>query len=144
MLFSHWVISDSSWPHGLQHSRSLCPPISLRVCSKSCPLCQWCYLTMSSSATLFSFAFNLFQHQGLFQWVGSASGGRSVRFSASSSVLPMNIQGWFPLGLTGLISLLSKELSRVLSSTTTWKHQFFGYVQRPLVDYRELDTTEVT
>ena len=144
MLFSHWVISDSSWPHGLQHSRSLCPPISLRVCSKSCPLCQWCYLTMSSSATLFSFAFNLFQHQGLFQWVGSASGGRSVRFSASSSVLPMNIQGWFPLGLTGLISLLSKELSRVLSSTTTWKHQFFGYVQRCLVDYRELDTTEAT
>ena len=126
MLFSHWVISDSSWPHGLQHSRRLCPPISLRVCSKSCPLCQWCYLTMSSSATLFSFAFNLFQHQGLFQWVGSASGGRSVRFSASSSVLPMNIQGWFPLGLTGLISLQSKGLSRVFFNATVQKHQLFN------------------
>ena len=63
-------------------------------------------------------AFNLSQHRGLFQWVGSAS--------ASASVLPMNIQGWFPLGLTGLISLLSKALSKVFSNTTVWKHQFFG------------------
>ena len=68
--------------------------------------------------------FNLSQHQGLFQWVGS-SGGRSIGASASASVLPMNIQDWFPLGLTGLISLQSKGLSRVFSNTTVQKHQFF-------------------
>ena len=68
-------------------------------------------------------ALNLSQYQGLFQWVGSASGGQSIGTSASVSVLPMSIQGWFPLGLTGLISLLSEGLSRVFSSTTVWKHQ---------------------
>ena len=70
-------------------------------------------------------AFNLSQHQGLFQWVNS-SGGQSIGVSASASVLPMNIQDWFPLGLTGLISLLSKGLSRVFSNTTVQKHQFFS------------------
>ena len=70
-------------------------------------------------------AFKLSQHQGLFKWVGS-SGGQSTGVSASTSVLPMNIQVWFPLGLTGWISLQSKGLSRVFSSTTVWKHQFFG------------------
>ena len=70
------------------------------------------------------FAFSLFQHQSLFQW-DSPSGGQSIRVSASASVFPMNIQGWFPLGLTGLISLQSKELSRVFFSTTVQKHQFF-------------------
>ena len=80
-------------------------------------------------------AFHLFQHQGLFQWVRSfplswlfASGGQGIGASASAlaSVLPMNIQDWFPLGLTGLISLLSKGLSRVFSNTTVRRHQFFG------------------
>ena len=71
-------------------------------------------------------ALNLSQHQGIFQWVDSASGGQIIETSASASVLPMNIQGWFPLGLTGWISLLSKGLPRVFSSTTVWKHQFFG------------------
>ena len=71
-------------------------------------------------------AFNLYQHQGLLQWVDSASGGQSTRASASASVLPMNIRGWFPLGLTGWISLLPKGLSRVFFSTTVRKHQFFG------------------
>ena len=71
-------------------------------------------------------AFNLSQHQGLFQWVSSSlSGGQSIGVSASVLVLPMNIQDWFPLGLTGLISLLSKGLSRVFSNTTVQKHQFF-------------------
>ena len=69
--------------------------------------------------------FNLSQHQGLFQTFFT-SGGQSIGASTSTSVLPMNIQGWFPLGLTGLISLLSKGLSRVFSSTTVWKHQFFS------------------
>ena len=72
-----------------------------------------------------SLALNVSQHQGLFQWIDSfLSGGQS--FGASASVLPMNIQGWFPLGLTSLISLQSKGLSRVFSSTTIWKHQFFS------------------
>ena len=72
-------------------------------------------------------SFYLIRHQGLFQWVSSfASGGQSIGASASASVLPMNIQDWFPLGLTGWISLLSKRLSRVFSSITTQKHQFFG------------------
>ena len=71
-------------------------------------------------------ALNPSQHQGLFSWVGSASGGQSIEVSASASVLPKNIQGWFPLGLTGLIFLQSKGLSRVFSSTIVWKHQFFS------------------
>ena len=71
-------------------------------------------------------ALNLSQHQSLFQWVDSASVGQSIGASASASVLSMNIQGWFSLRLTSLISLQSKRLSRVFSSTTVWKHQFFG------------------
>ena len=71
-------------------------------------------------------AFSLSQHQGLFQWVSSASDGRSIGASASASVRPVNIQDWFPLGLAGLISLHSKGLSKVFSRTTIWKHQFFG------------------
>ena len=71
-------------------------------------------------------AFNLSQHQGLFQCQLFASGGQRIGASASAAVLPMNIQGWFPLVLTGLISLMSKGLSRVFSSTTVWKHQFFS------------------
>ena len=70
--------------------------------------------------------FNLFQHQGLFQWIDSASGGQSIGALASASVFPMNIQGWFPLELTGLISLQFKRLSRVFSNTTVQKHQFFA------------------
>ena len=117
-------MSDSLEPHGLQHARLLCPPISPRVCSNSCPLSQWCYLTISSSATAFCWlqsfpAWGSFPVSGLF-----TSGDQST--GASASVLPMNIQGWFPLGLAGLISLLSKGLSRVFPSTTMGKHQFFG------------------
>ena len=70
--------------------------------------------------------FNLSQHQGLFQWVSSSIGGQSMGVSASASVLPMNVQDWFPLGLTGLISWRSKGLSRVFSSSVVWKHQFFS------------------
>ena len=108
--------------HGLQHTRLFCvlPP---RVCSDSCPLSWWCYLTISSSAASSPMAFNLPQCQSFpMSWL-FASGGQSDEASPSASILLMNIQGWFPLGFTGLISLLSKGL---FSSTTIWKHQFFG------------------
>ena len=71
-LFSHWVMSDSLQPHGLQHAKFPCPSLSPQICSNSCPLSQWCYLTFSSSAAPPPFAFNLSQHQGLFQWIGSS------------------------------------------------------------------------
>ena len=124
LTFSHSVVSDSLWPHGLQHSRLPCPSPSPGVCSNSCPLSWWCHPTISSPVIPFSCpqyfpALWSFPVSQLF-----TSGGQSI--GALASVLPMNIHGWFPLGLTGLISLLSKGLSRVFSSTTFWKHQFLG------------------
>ena len=124
LLFSHSVMSDSWWPHGLQHVRLPCLSLSPRVCSNSCPLGQWCCPTISSSAASSSCpqsfsASASFPVSRLF-----SSGGQSTE--ASALVLPMNIQNWFPLELTGLISLQSKGLSRVFSTTTVWKHQFFG------------------
>ena len=124
---SHSVVSDSLWPHGLQHARLPCPLLSPRVCSNSCPLNQWCHITFLSfiipfSSCLQSFpALRSFPMSQLF-----SSGGQSIGTSASASVLPMNIQSWFPLGLTGWISLQSKGLSRVFSSTILWKHRLFG------------------
>ena len=100
------------------------PPLSPRVCSDSCPLSKWGYLTISSSATHFSFCLRSLPASGSFPASQLfASGGQSIGASSSASVLPMNVQGWFPLGLT---SLQSKGLSRVFSSTTIWKHQFFS------------------
>ena len=97
------------------------------VCSNPCPLSPWCHPTISCSVTPFFPCPQSFPASGSFpmSWL-FASGGQSIRASVSASVLPMNIQGWFPLGLTGLISLLSKGLSRVFCSTAVWKHQFFG------------------
>ena len=127
LLFIRQVMSDSSRPCGLQHARLPCPSPSPRVCPNSCPLNQWCQSTISSSLTLFSFCLQSFQALVSFPMSQlSASGGQSIRASASASVLPKSIQGWFPLLLTGLISLLSNGLSRVFSSTTVWKYQFFG------------------
>ena len=112
-------------PHELQHARLPCPSLSPRICSDSCPLSQWCHLTISSSATFF-FCLQSFPASGSFPVSHLfVSGVQSIRASASAPVLPMNIQGWFPLGWTGLISLQSKGLSRVFSSTTDGKHQFF-------------------
>ena len=114
-------------PHELQQTRLPCLSLSLRVCSNSWPLSQWCYLTISSSVVPFLLlpsvfpSIRVFTIRRLF-----ASCGQSIGASASVSVLPMNIQGWFPLALTSLNSLLPTGLSRVLSSTTIWKHQFFG------------------
>ena len=131
------------WPRELQHARLFCPPVSPGVCSDSCPLSWWCYLTVSSSAALLFSCLQSFPASGSFpvSWLFT-SGGQSIRASASSSVLPMNTQGWFPLGLTGLIFLKSKGLSRVFSSTVIKKHQFFStaffMVQLPyLHDYWE-------
>ena len=113
--------------HGLKKTRLPCPSLSSRACSNSCPLSQWCHLTISSSVIPFSSYLQSFPASGSFPMsLFFASGGQSIRASASASVLPMNNQGWFSLGLTGLISLLSKGLSRVFSSTTVWKHQFLG------------------
>ena len=124
--FSHSVVSDSLWPHGLQHARHPCPSPTTRTYSNSCPSSQWCHLTISSSVAPFS-CLQSFPALGSFpvsQFF--ASGSQSIGVSASASVLPMNIQDWFTLGWTGWISLQSKGLSRVFSNTTVQKHQFFG------------------
>ena len=114
-------------PHGLQHARHPCPSTSPRACSNSCPLSQWCYPTIASSVIPFS-CFLSFPASGSFPTCGLfVSGGQGFGTSASASVLPMNIQDWFPLGWTDWISLLSKGLSRVFPSTTVQKHQFFGF-----------------
>ena len=123
LLFSCQVVSDSSRPQRLQHARLLCPSSSPRVCSSSCLLnSRWYYPTISFSVTLFSFCRHSFPASFAVNWL-LVSGGQSI--GASALVLPMNIQDWFPLGLTGLIFLQPKELSRVFSSTI-WKHHFFG------------------
>ena len=116
LLFSHQVVSGSL---RLQHARLPCPSPSPRVYPSSWPLHRWCHPIISSSSPS---AFYLSQHQGLFQWV-SSSHGQSTE--ASASVVPKSIRGWLPLRLIGLISLLSKGLSRVFSNTTVRKHQFF-------------------
>ena len=118
-------MSDSLQPHELQHARLPCPSLSPRVCSHSCPLSWWCYLIISSSANPFSFSLQSFPASGSFPMSQLfASDDKSV--GASASVLLMNIQIWFPSGLTSLISLKFKGLSRVFSSTTVQNHQFFG------------------
>ena len=124
LLFSHSVMSNSLWPHGLQHARLPCPSPSPGVFSNSCPLSQSCHPTISSSVFPFSSCLQSFPASGSFlmSWLFT-SGGQSI---GASAVLPMNIKGWFPFGLTGLTSLQSKGLSRVLSSTTVQKHQFFS------------------
>ena len=115
-------------PHELQQASLSCPSLSSGICSNSCPLSQWCHPNFLSSVAPSPFAFNLSQCQGLFQWVESSHQVAKVldRASVSASVLPMTIQGWFPLRLTGLISLLSKGFSGILFSTKVQKHQFFG------------------
>jgi len=120
--FSHSVMSDSLQPYGLQDIRLPCPSPTPGACSNSCPLSQWCHPTISSSVKPFSSCLQSFLASGYFQMSQFfASGGQRIGASASASVLPMNIQDWFPLGLTGLVSLMSKGLSRVFSNTTVQK-----------------------
>ena len=123
--FSCSVVSDSLWPHGLQHSMLPCLSPAPGAYSNSCPSSWWCHPSISSSVVPFS-CLQSFPASGSFplnQFF--ASSGQSIGVSPSASVLPMNIQDWFPLGWTGLISLQSKGLSRVFSNTRVQKHQFF-------------------
>ena len=125
--FRYSVMSNSLWSHRIQHSRLPCPSPTLGACSNSCPSSQWCQPTISSSVVPFSSCLQSFPASGSFPVSQDfTSGGQSIRASASASVLPMNIQDWFPLGWTGLISLQSKEIVRVFSRTTVQKHQFFS------------------
>ena len=125
--FSFSVMSESLQPHGLQHARLACPSPIPGVYSNLCPLSRWCHPTISSSVVSFSFWLQSCPASGSFP-VGQffTSGGQSTGASALASVIPMSIQDWFPLGLTGWISLQSKGLSRVFSNTTIQKHQFFS------------------
>ena len=120
IIVVHSVVSDSFQPHGLQHTRLPCPPPFPGICWNSCPLGQWCHPTISSSVALFSSCLQSFPASGSFpvSWLFT-SGGQNIGASASASVFPVNIKGWFPLGLAVLISLQSK---RVISSTTVQKY----------------------
>ena len=123
--FSCWVVSDSLWPHGLQHARLSCPLPVPGAYSNSCPSNWWRHPTITSSVVSFSSCLQSFPALGSFLVSRVfASGGWSI--AASASVHPMNIQDWFPLGWTGWISLQSKGLSRVFSNTTVEKHIFFS------------------
>ena len=116
---------NSLLPHGLQHAKLPCPSSS--PCSDSCPLSQWCHPTIYSSVIPFSSCLQSFPASVSFLMSQPpTSSSQSIGASASASVLPMNNQDWFPLGLTGLFSLQSKGLSRVFSNTTVQKRQFFG------------------
>ena len=97
--FSHSVVSNSLWPHGLQHTRLPCPSPTPKACSNSCPSSWWCYPTISSLVISFSSYLQSFPASGSFPMSQCfASGGQSIGISATASVLPMNIQDWFPLG----------------------------------------------
>ena len=125
--FSRSVMSDSLRPHESQHARPPCPSPIPGVHSDSCPLSRWCHPAISSSVIPFSSCLQSlpssesFPMSQLFAW-----SSQSIGVSASASVLPMNTQGWSPLGWTGWISLQSKGLSRLFSNTTVQKHQFFS------------------
>ena len=130
--FSRSVVSDSLQPHGLQHARLSCPSPTPRACSNSCSLSWWCHPNISSSVALFSSCLQSFPPSGSFPMSQFTLGSQSIGTSASASVFPMNIQDWFPLGLTGWISLQFKGLSRVSSKTTVflkasiiWHSAFF-------------------
>ena len=123
--FSRSVVSNTLWPHGLQHARLPCPSPTPGAYSNT--LRRQYHPTMSSSVIPFSSHLQSFPPLKCFQvsWFFTL-GGQSTGVSASASVLPMNIQDWFPLRLTGWISLQSKGLSRVFCNTTVQKHQFFS------------------
>ena len=118
--FTHSIMSNSLWPHDLQHTRPPCPSPTPRAYSDSCPWSRWCHPTISSSVIALSSHLQSFPVSGSFPMSQFfASGGQSIGVSASVSVLPMNTQDWFPLGWTGWISLQPKRLSRVFSNPTT-------------------------
>ena len=150
LLFSHPVVSDSVTPWAAARQVSLSFTISQSLLKlmfialdlglkaekrlNSCSLSWWCHPTTSSSVICFCSCLMSFPTSGSFPISQLfASGGQSIRASVSASVLPVNIQGWFPLGWTGLISLLYEGLSRAFSSTTVQKHQFFGAQPQVLI-----------
>ena len=140
-------MSDSQWPDGLQDARLLRPPLSPTVCSDSCPLCQWRYLIVSSSATPFSFCPQSFPFSGSFPKSQLfASGDQSI--GASASVVPMNIQGWFPLRLTKMLSLsktwrIPRNMNCCLSrSVLYWSYSLYVW-SRPLVQFLDLGTINI-
>ena len=158
LSFSPLVISDSLQPHGLQHARLPCLSPSPEACSNACALSWWCHSTISSSVIPFSSCLQTFPVTGSFpvSWLFTSGG---LNIEASASVLPMSIQNWFPLGLTGLVSLQSKGLSRVFSNTTVQMHQFFfalsllygptltsihGYCKNHNFDYMDLYRERLT
>ena len=125
--FSDSVMSNSLWPHELQHARLPSQSPTPGAYPNSCPLSRWCHPTIWSSVVPFSSCLQSFPASGSFQMSQIfASGGQSIGVSASTSVFTMNTQDWSPLGETSWISLQSKGLSRVFSNTTVQKHQFFG------------------
>ena len=147
--FSCSVVSDSLWPHGLKHTRLACPSPTPGDYSNSCPLSQWCHPTISSSVIPFSSRLQYFPASGSFPMSQFCTlGGKSIGISASASVLPMNIQNWFPLGCTGWISFQSKELSRVFSSpqfrSIILQHSAFFRVQLSLPYITTGKTTALT
>ena len=133
--FSHSVVPNSLWPHGLQHTRLPCPSPNPRVYSNSCPSSRWCHPTISSSAIPFSSHLRSFPASGSFPMSQFfTSGGQRIGVSASASVLPVNIHYWFPLGWNCWISLQSKGLSRIFSNNTVQKHivpQYFFFFYFP-------------
>ena len=142
--FSHSVMSDSLQPHGLQHTRPPCLSPTPGVYSNSRPLSRWCHPTVSFSVVPFSSCLQSFPASGSFPMSQLfSSGSQSIGVSASTSILPMNIQDWFPLGWTGWISLQSKGLSRVFSNTTVHKYQFFAtqlsFLSLWCANYRGID-----
>ena len=125
--FSHLVVSDSFWPHELQHARTPCPTLTPWVHPNSYQLSQWWHPAISSSVVPFSSCPQSLPASGSFPMSQDfAWGGQSTGVSASASFLPKKSQGWSPLEWTGWISLQSKGLSRVFPNTTVQKHQFFG------------------
>ena len=127
LLFSLPVMSNSLRTHGLRHASPLWPSPFPEVCPSPCPLHWWCHPAVSSSDALFSFYPQSFPALGTFPMSHLfTSGDQNTGTSASASVLPVNVQGWPHLTLTGFISLLSKGLAGVFSSTTVWRHEFFG------------------
>ena len=147
LQFSSLVMSNSLWPHWLQHARPPCPLPGPGVYSNSYPLSRWCHSTISSSVVLFFSCLQSFPASGSLQMSQFfASGGQSIGVSASASVLPMNIQDWFPLGWTDWISLQSKGLKSLLqhhSSKASIPHCSAFFIVQPSHSYMTTGKTVV-
>ena len=142
LWFSHSVVFNSLWPHGLQHARDSCPSPSPEACWNSCPLSWWCHPTILSSVIPFSYLQSFPASASFLMNQLYESGGQSIGASVLASVPSKNIQDWFLLGLTGFISLQSKELSRVFSNTAVQKHHLWYHsivdvdrITSPLIFY---------